>query len=73
MGTALLLRQVRAAKGSRVMLHDSCAPPRPTSNRIRVPLQHKVRLTLLMPLVHKLLRCVMPVLMGGCRRLGMAS
>ena len=73
MDTALLLRQVRAAKGSQGMLHSSCAQPWTNSNHIWEPLQHKVRLELLMPLVHKVLCWVTPVLMGGCRRLGLAS
>ena len=53
MGTALLLRQVRAAKGLQGMLHSKCAQPRPNSRHIRVPLQHKVRLKLAMPWEHK--------------------
>ena len=52
MGTALLLRQVRAAKGLQGMLHTTCAQPQPNSNHIRTPLQHKVRLKLSVPLVH---------------------
>lgn len=50
MGTALLLRQARAAKGLQGMLHSNHAPPKTNSNHIRVPPQHKVRLK--MPLMH---------------------
>ena len=72
MGTALLLRQVRAAKGSHGMLHTSRAQPYPLSNYIRVPLQHKVCLKLTISWVHKVVCCVTSVLLGGCRGLGMA-